>query len=1419
MEMKKHFYKTHIEDLKKEFVQVKAMGPAAAEEWVKGLEALGKDHLSDAARWEQWEAKGGLRKVNSRPAPRTTAPQTLHTNPSSTSSPVVNVPVNDIHSEHSTPVSINNNLDVSGHRFSPAPTIHTTGTPLTSRGYRKSNLSSFHLRRLVRWFSNICPIATAPPSRFSISPLHNGHPYHPQNVPQQPRMERNIRDVNEAKANRRAEIERRCMEFNPPLLPNVLNHMESFQAAIQISTALTDSAWEVLKPRLLAQRDIAERREHDRFVQSQLFQVKAEERRQQELQSKESKEALDREWDDVQAPVRDRIALYADEIIRDKWLGGQTVTKDNCSRFAADVLLYVRERFYADIAQEDSASRAAGHAIKLDQADRPPTRKLILENMKWVFDSKIKPLTEHFQKELFLCNGCDNNFKFYGFEGVIQHYAAKHTNSLSMGSVVVHWRAEWPEQPPFHPNPSSAKAAFYAIPTPAGGSVHAHPTMPPQALQLPNGYGGYVPPTEQGPQITQPSHGYTQFSPGPYGRPAYPGQYPQNQHGPFPPPPPPPQGFSGFVPGFQGQNLGYPQGPPGRPGFHDPHIGYSGPSNGYEGYPGTYQGQGPQVYGSPFPGHAYLPSNQMPEQMIHQGYGPVHVPYVQPAASAPGLPHPPVGWAPDGPKHLQSSQPTDLYQIQMDEMAKNARGVWNGTSSIKDLPGSVRIYVIIFHVVSRFKAKYTNEPSLAMFSDGLAKNALMRPIKNLNGLACKTCVTSGNGPGAAFHSHPHPPIGDRKLYALPSLLTHFQSVHIERAKFASHYQAGVETSRLDWKNDMVELPEPSLIAGLLHASGMDDTKLQLLASVFPAVFPSPLPRLGPGGNTGPIPIIKEEYDPSADVKAFERVPAVATHDSSPYRPPPKSTGSLQNAPASLPRHASERSADPYVQSLEPSSAKSPRASEPPGEDEYDPHRPAYLEPLTSHYARPQYRRTADLQLVAKDDRDRIRHYSDSPHYRIDDIHPPHSGLRAVRSNHVTYLSSQEKYANRSGNGTESPGSSQSLHRPIVQRVTTASEKRPSDDVLPARSGNHVEERQRPDMVDQGSEDGEIGEAPAPTQARMRSVSPAEEITDAERFLNEFLPGQRVEDYSRKTAEVDSRQEDGAKAKWLEEHGLDGHPRRVIDEGFETRSWRSDGGLGETGENSVNATPIRNGQPPPRSGHGKSPRSKLGHHVQYQDRFESPYDRSPAPRGRLVEHSPELVYPRDVRNTVIYHENRQSVDNLGRRPRSRYDRYEAQRQEQYRTRSRSPEPLENAPLEVAYYRARSPTGPVRQESTYHTYSPPLPREQAPMKEQVTYTRIPAHSQYRYVEDERPYRGAYGEAVEYVPVRLSARGPQSEEPYVLQQPREIAQAGYVRYERGHHGDPIYEHNGQLYRADPRPYEDQDPRAPPLQGRHLR
>jgi hypothetical protein len=63
LQISKYFLKSQIVDIRKKYDSVKSLGDAAAEEWIKGLEDLGKERRHDAARWERWEETGGLVKM------------------------------------------------------------------------------------------------------------------------------------------------------------------------------------------------------------------------------------------------------------------------------------------------------------------------------------------------------------------------------------------------------------------------------------------------------------------------------------------------------------------------------------------------------------------------------------------------------------------------------------------------------------------------------------------------------------------------------------------------------------------------------------------------------------------------------------------------------------------------------------------------------------------------------------------------------------------------------------------------------------------------------------------------------------------------------------------------------------------------------------------------------------------------------------------------------------------------------------------------------------------------------------------------------------------------------------------------------------------------------------------------------------
>lgn len=57
VEIGKYYYRPHVESIGNELNEAMALGPAAAEEWSKGLEARGRERMKLAENWERWEVK------------------------------------------------------------------------------------------------------------------------------------------------------------------------------------------------------------------------------------------------------------------------------------------------------------------------------------------------------------------------------------------------------------------------------------------------------------------------------------------------------------------------------------------------------------------------------------------------------------------------------------------------------------------------------------------------------------------------------------------------------------------------------------------------------------------------------------------------------------------------------------------------------------------------------------------------------------------------------------------------------------------------------------------------------------------------------------------------------------------------------------------------------------------------------------------------------------------------------------------------------------------------------------------------------------------------------------------------------------------------------------------------------------------
>ena len=487
----KVYYKPDVSKIVQEQSDANSFGAGAAEEWKKGLITKGKDAMADAARWEQWAAL---------------MPQGIEL------SHVLRE--YDVRSFLATAgLAYSNSAVLNG----PQPTTMVNGKPLSQPCGRSVSVDAF--------LSNSLPISessTKPRKALSRSPSNNcswNHnltscaeslPY-PQPVPfsqpmsfaQPPHMQmpdyttlstgvapygahqthfqaarpakaKTQQDVEEALRTRRADIERRCRELTPPLEPGALQYMPAFQATMKIAQPMTQEFWEnLLKPRILAEREAAEMTEHTRQGQLAYLQAAIPHSIQDDPFTRPVKDTYDKEYDLAQEPLRQRLGVYADDFINNHWKGGD-LDKFSSPVFAVKVIEFVDRRYRED--------KLAGIlppppqvALRSRQGTPIPEPFLSLDNMKWVFDNKIAPRTGIFGREVFLCSGCtDTRPKWLAFEGLIQHYGAKHTTAFSRGNIVVHWQtSEWPSELPFVRDPTY----FMKQPKRAG---QGHPRRTPQ---------------------------------------------------------------------------------------------------------------------------------------------------------------------------------------------------------------------------------------------------------------------------------------------------------------------------------------------------------------------------------------------------------------------------------------------------------------------------------------------------------------------------------------------------------------------------------------------------------------------------------------------------------------------------------------------------------------------------------------------------------------------------------------------------------------------------------------------------------------------------------------------------------------------------------------------------------------------------
>ncbi|KAF3001485.1 hypothetical protein E8E13_008680 [Curvularia kusanoi] len=1201
VEIGKYYYKMHVEEITKECNEAFALGPAAAEEWSKGLDARGKQRMKIAEAWERWSVKYAGAK---------NAPSTARS-----------------------PAALPRKPSKSPKRQTVSPIIHAP-VPATPNAHYP------HQRP-----------PTIPPNVFTPQPVHTGST--------QPNQQRNLHDANEVKASRKLDIERRCQQMNPPIAPNILRHMDAFKAAIQISQPMNDYAWSVLQPRLIANLPAAQQAEADHVSRAALLPAKQTDRRHTDANSKEAKEVMDREWEDSQRVVRDRLSAIADDFIHGYWDHGKALTHENSPKFAADLLIHVRRTYYEELNGSSAAPQQPSE--NGSPVHRP---LLVLESMKWVYDNKLKPLTEQHRRDLFFCHGndCEQATRPFGFEGVIQHYGAKHTTAFSSGNIVVAWReAEWPEETPFHPDPVSVKNAPHTSSNAAGYT---------------NFYGGFSRAGTSTPHM--PTH-MPQASPGPY-------QY-AGYNGPFAPPQVP----------------------------YDYSQVYGAPADGH-----PYQPMGPPGYGPHQGNPSYMPSPAMINAAV---------------APPPAMPPPPHGIAESGLNgNGDSAHSTASFDKEVSTIIGLAQDMWKQTSGIKDMPTSLRIYILLHRVISKFHIEFNYEPNLNHFIGALSNHEISKTLKNAPGLSCKACqLQSAHHLTGAYYQKPE----ERRTYTVLTLFQHFRSQHLGYHPSGIGY--GQAPAALDWKEDMIELPSERIISGLIHAPGVDDEKLLIIATTFPSLFPLPLPTIGKIEDDG-------QTSPTSSVPMKDSYRASGTPGTTLER-----TGL----------------------SIEASRTASPRPSKA-TDEEYNPDRP-----LT---AADRSNQAPILGTRKRSHRDsppeqRGERYYNEPRYylardQLDDGYPrSRDYMEYAPSPRMFHAGPYDEYSGRRTGFRETDR----FYGPPAEEIVYA---RPHE-------GNHSRQYSSHLRQVRYAEDDQGPEYEYTTASRPREASGPRGQSAADRFLEEFVP----------------EQPSASEEQPLPPPRPSSKPPVPANEGDDSSRYTPPlNNLLPPSETESQSRPLVAPQPPPStvSNHSQfeSP-AQNGRHIPTPDSIGPP--RRPGPqrrRDRPHEHRMPSRYYR-------YMSVAARDDHYNRAPsitRSQRSRYEEQRRRIDEAETPQPTTERDRTYEPAYSRDRSVDHTAQEE---HFYPPgrPAPRDYVSVQDRNHHFSPPRYH-HRYEDPRGPpqpiyYDDPYGQPeYELVRVRGDYRQPR---PYV----GDYRQPGPARYEPYHDPYMYERPPPQRYNSRPEEY----------------
>lgn len=153
--------------------------------------------------------------------------------------------------------------------------------------------------------------------------------------------------------------------------------------------------------------------------------------------------------------------------------------------------------------------------------------------------------------------------------------------------------------------------------------------------------------------------------------------------------------------------------------------------------------------------------------------------------------------------HLPGSA---MYELQQNSLAFEMSRGWKLVMSAPEMPLNLLIYLTLGFAIATFNIKYKNEPPLNLFDDCISKQSELNELQNLGPLRCAECAVGG-------------PDGAQTEWSLQDLVTHFRKMHVEN----NHSR-----TKPDWKYNMISLPDPALIKGLLSNADMPTVLHNLL---------------------------------------------------------------------------------------------------------------------------------------------------------------------------------------------------------------------------------------------------------------------------------------------------------------------------------------------------------------------------------------------------------------------------------------------------------------------------------------------------------------------------------------------------------------------------------------------------------------